>query len=252
MLIQYAALSKIGSKREINEDFYNVQQLDEQEPIIGHKSVLFAIADGMGGHPCGEIASALACESMEGFLDRQRNRSAEELQGFLVQRFFYADDQVRKYAVQTPLCQDMGTTLSALAIIGGKAVVAHVGDTRIYCLHDGKLRTLTTDHTFVQEMIEEGVLTIETAATSSYRNKLTKVMGTGEPLESIDTKIVDVLPGDRFLLSTDGLHDTISFNEIELIMGEGDDPEETASRLLSRAKDGVGQDDTTVIVVFTG
>jgi PPM family protein phosphatase len=251
MHIQHAAVSTVGPKRENNEDSYSIESHDAQGSIIECNSVLFTVADGMAGHPCGEIASVLACESFKGFLERHRNNSAEEFQGFLVQRFFYADDQVRIYADQNPFCLDMGTTLSALAIIGEKAVVAHIGDTRIYCLHNGNLRVLTKDHTLVQKMFEEGVLTSKTAATSSYRNKLTKVLGTNDPLESVDTTIFEVFSGDRFLLSTDGLHDTVSFNEIELIMREGGNPEKTADRLLSRAKDTGGQDDTTLIVVFT-
>jgi serine/threonine protein phosphatase PrpC len=251
MHIHHAAVSKNGLKREINEDSYIVEQHDERGAGTGCKRVLFAVADGMGGHPCGEVASTMACEALTGFLNRKWKSLGKGLERYLVQKLFYIDEQIRLHARQNPLCSHMGTTLSVIVIFGEKAVIAHVGDTRIYRLRAGKLKLLTTDHTFVQEMVEEGMLTVEMAAASPYGNILTQVIGTDELLESVDTQTLEIVPGDRFLLSTDGFHDTVSLKDIERIMGESGDPEKTASRLLSRAMVKGGKDDLTFILVYT-
>ena len=145
----------------------------------------------------------------------------------------------------------MGTTLSVMIIFGEKIVIAHVCDNRIYCLRDRKLKLLTTDHTFVQEMMDKGALTAEQVATAPHRNVLTQVVGTDEPIEFVFTQTVGIMSGDRFLLSSDGLHGSVSFEDIELMMAIGDDPEETTRRLLSQAIANGGQDDITLIVVNT-
>ncbi|MGB3209965.1 MAG: protein phosphatase 2C domain-containing protein [Desulforhopalus sp.] len=251
MHIQYAARSEIGLKRNNNEDSYKIELCDGQTSPQINNSMLFAVADGMGGHPCGEVASMMACESLKGFLDTPGKISEKKVQSILVKIFFYIDDQIKLYTRKNPDCLHMGTTLSVIVILGEKAVIAHVGDTRIYRLHDGKLRLLTTDHTFVQEMVEKGALTTEMAATSPHRNVLTEVVGTDEPLENVFTQTLDLVPGDRFLLSSDGLHGSVSFQDIELMMEKGNDPEETARRLLTRTMVEGGQDDITLIVVFT-
>ena len=162
--------------------------------------------------------------------------------------FFYIDEQIRLYAGKNPDCEHMGTTLSVFVLSGGKAVITHVGDTRIYRLHDEKLRLLTTDHTFVQEMMERGEVTAETAETAPYHNILTQVVGTDEPIEDVYSNTMDISPGDRILLSSDGLHDVVSFQEIEQIMKGGASPEDTAGQLLSQAVAKNGRDDITPIV----
>ncbi len=251
MDIQYAARSKVGLKRVNNEDCYIIEQGERKILATGDNPILFAVADGMGGHPCGEVASMIACQALSGFFDTQGSRSVKGLQSVLEKRFFYIDKQLRLDMIKNPVCLHMGTTLSVMIIFGEKIVIAHVGDTRIYCLRDRKLKLLTTDHTFVQEMMDKGALTDEQAATAPHRNVLTQVIGTDEPIEFVFTQNVDIMTGDRFLLSSDGLHGSVSFEDIELMMERGDDPEETTRRLLSLAVANGGQDDITLIVVNT-
>lgn len=251
MHIQYATRSKIGTRRSNNEDCCRIEIGDLRNVSSVDNRMLFAVADGMGGHPCGEVASMMACGALAGFFEAQGKVSGKKLQKTLEQSFFDIDEQIKQYTRKNPACLHMGTTLSVMIIFGEQAVISHVGDTRIYCLRDEKLKLLTTDHTFVQEMMEKGALTAKMGETSPYRNVLTRVIGTEEPLEGVSSQLLDIITGDRFLLSSDGLHDSVSFQDIELMMGDGDDPEKTAKGLMSCAIANGGRDDITLIIVHT-
>ncbi|MFZ7127822.1 MAG: PP2C family protein-serine/threonine phosphatase [Desulfobacterales bacterium] len=246
--IRYAAESDTGFKRENNEDAFRIEKSTCGNDSPGNGGILFAVADGMGGHACGEIASEMACKGVEGILNECDERP-EVFQRRLIERFHTIDDRIRAHSMLVPSCAHMGTTLSTIAIFGATAVIAHVGDTRIYHLRGGSLTLLTTDHTFVQEMLDEGELTPEEAASHPFRNMLTGVIGTEEPLEQVDTRRFDLAPGDRFLLCSDGLHDAVSFGEVEEILRENTDPDDAVRRLISLALDRGGKDNITVIVV---
>lgn len=248
MHVQYALRSETGLKRNNNEDFYRIELPHRQPTVRDDCFMLFAVADGMGGHPCGEIASKLACDNLADSLFTPRKDTWVKLQDELVKNFFYIDEQIRLQSHKNLDCEHMGTTLSVIVLSGEKAIIAHVGDTRIYCLHDEKLKLLTTDHTFVQEMIARGDVTAETAETAPYPNVLTQVVGTDELLEDVYTKTIDISPGDRILLSSDGLHDVVSFQEIEQIMKNEASPEDIAGQLLTQAIAQNGLDDVTLIV----
>jgi serine/threonine protein phosphatase PrpC len=248
MDVQYAVRSETGLKRSKNEDSYRIELCDGRNWGIGNSTLLMAVADGMGGHPCGEVASMMACEALIGILDTIKGNSEKHLLDYLVQRFFDIDDRIRLHTSKKTICSHMGTTLSVIVFWGEKAVIAHVGDTRIYCLRNDTLKLLTTDHTFVQEMYEKGVFTAEMVERSPHRNILTEVVGTDEHIEDVYTQVLDIFSGDQILLSSDGLHDTLSFDEIETIMKEGDTPETTAEQLFSQAIVKGGEDDITIIV----
>jgi protein phosphatase len=143
----------------------------------------------------------------------------------------------------------MGTTLSGLLVTEDFAVTAHVGDSRIYRLRRRKLEQLTTDHTFVQDMIEEKVLSEKDAVHHPLRHVLTRSVGTPEALEDVDTSIIEISRGDRFLLCTDGLHDMLSFREIRSLMLRHSEPQVAAERLLRKALKNGGRDNVTLIVV---
>lgn len=251
MQIRYAVKSEMGITRETNEDSYKIELCDRQITALSDDFTLFAVADGMGGHPCGEVASKMACEALPDRLQPREKNSVEELQSYLVKIFFSIDEQISLHTRKNPTCLHMGTTLSVMLMFAEKAVIAHVGDTRIYRLRDGILKLLTTDHTFVQEMVDKGVLNAEKAASSPHRNVLTQVVGTDDPLEDVSTQVLDILPDDRFLLSSDGLHDSVAFQDIERIIDKENDPEETTRQLLSLALANGGQDDITLIVIHT-
>lgn len=247
--IRYAVASDIGLKREKNEDAYIVEECDHDGCQTGCGRMLFVVADGMGGHSCGEVASTIACREMAGALDDLKHRP-ETCSRQLEAQFYLIDKRIRAHASVDPTCTHMGTTLSALAVNKSLAVIAHVGDSRIYRLRGDRLTLLTTDHTFVREMIDEGELSLEKAATHPFRNMLTLAIGTQEPLERVDTRTMNLAPGDRFLLCSDGLHDGVTFEEIKGILGRGADPTEAVRRLLSLALDRGGRDNITIIVVW--
>ncbi|MEE4603829.1 MAG: protein phosphatase 2C domain-containing protein [Desulfobacteraceae bacterium] len=247
--IRYATVSDIGLKRTKNEDAYIIEENDDNSRQLDYGGMLFAVADGIGGHACGEVASMMACRGMSGFLDKI-NTKPQVLLRYLVNRFHAIDDQIRVCSTQNKNCAHMGTTLSTIVITGRTALIAHVGDSRIYRMRNGRLTLLTTDHTFVQEMIDEGELSSEAAATHPFRNMLTLVIGTQEPLERVDARVFDLAAGDRFILSSDGLHDAVAFEEIKKILGDHNNPSDVAHQLLSLALDRGGRDNITIIVIY--
>lgn len=247
MKILYAARSDVGLKREDNEDAYIIVQ-PGQVGALKERVMLFALADGLGGHPCGEVASKMACNAMEGFLDELEG-DPELIEKRLLKRFHEIDENIRTLSGRKRACRNMGTTLSAVVFSGHSAIIAHVGDSRVYRLRDDRMEQITNDHTFLQEMIESGLLAPEDSAVNHFRNKLTNTVGTDEPLELVDTQRLEIVAGDRFLLSSDGLHDTVAFCDIKNTLQEVHDPEKAASHLLSLAIKNGGHDNITIIVI---
>lgn len=247
--LEYYAVSHIGLKRSRNEDAHAVY--DSASVVPGSsRAYLFGVADGMGGHPCGDLASSMACKRLKGFFigwnDRvDAGKSADRLKKLA----FSIDAQIRNQAAIDANCEEMGTTLSALLITASYGVTVHVGDSRIYRLRDGPLCKVTMDHTFVQEMIDEGDLSPEAALQHPLRHLLMQVLGTGDPLEKADTGIIDIAGGDRFLLSSDGLHDLVALETIEKTLADCDNPKKAAELLLQAALQRGGRDNVTAIVV---
>jgi len=248
--IRYFAVSDIGMRRKRNEDAYAIYDAADTMAVGNGMGLLFAVADGLGGHACGDLASQMACREMKAFFD---GSYLAGVKGKVVEKFseliHLIDLRIMEKATEDPACEDMATTLSALFIAGNWAVTAHVGDSRVYRLRKNQLEQLTSDHTFVQEMIEEGELTPESAANHPLRNMLTRVLGTREALETVDTSVVDTAPGDRFLLSSDGLHRMVSSATITAILKSETDPKKSADKLLQKALQNGGKDNVTVIVI---
>ena len=251
MHIRYAALTDIGFQRKRNEDSYVIEKR-ALRGLFGrnHEIYLFGIADGMGGHACGDIASEMACEEVAGFIDESLQICPPVIIRRLKEKFLHIDHLLRIYATVETGCADMGTTLSAMVILKNKGIVAHVGDCRILRLRQGELSRLTTDHRFVQEMIEEGLINEKAASSHPFRNKLTHVIGTSAPLEYVETGLIKLLQGDRYILSTDGLHDGLTQGEIKRILADSLTPETAAERLLSQGLQRGSKDNMTVIVTF--
>ena len=250
--LEVCSRTDIGLKRKRNEDSLLVIERGGLHPLLGE---LFAVADGMGGHPAGDMASRLACEALKDEYIRpltftQRLSLLVLPQKALVSRLKNAVDMAQKrlarYEVTHAKCRGFGTTLSALVIRGRRAIICHVGDSRIYRLRDGRLEQLTEDDTLVQEMVREGDLEQEEARTSPYRHVLTQALGGG--LEAIHTSVETVRSGDTFLLSTDGLHDLVPHVKIKEILGFKDIAS-ICPALVKAALAKGGKDNITVIVV---
>jgi len=228
MKVTAAAATDVGLVREGNEDSYLTE-----EP-------LFAVADGMGGHRGGEVASQLAVETLEKLFKQGAGDLPDQVQE--------ANRVVFERSVLDRKVAGMGTTLTAALVEGDRVRLAHVGDSRAYLLRDGKVRLLTEDHTLVHRMVTEGEISQEEAETHPQRSVLTRAVGV-DTVVDVDDDTVQILPGDRLLLCTDGLTSMVSEEVIEEVLRDVPDPQEAAQRLVRMANEAGGVDNTTVVVL---
>ena len=228
MRIATGVSTDIGRVREGNEDSYLV------EPP------LFAVADGMGGHRGGEVASQLALETVE--------RLFLEGRGTLSEQIREANRAVFSRSSEDRKVTGMGTTLTATMIDEGVAHVAHVGDSRAYLLRAGAFRQLTEDHTLVGRMVRAGEITPAEADVHPHRNVVTRALGQEADLE-VDEVDLGLLDGDRLLLCSDGLTNMVAEEQIQAILTSTADPQEAADRLVRAANRAGGLDNITVLVL---
>jgi PPM family protein phosphatase len=226
--IETGVATDIGRVREGNEDSYLV------EPP------LYAVADGMGGHRGGEVASHLALETVE-----ERARAD---QGTLADQVRAANRAVYERSQQDREVTGMGTTLTAAKLVDGTLLLAHVGDSRAYLLRGGALRQLTDDHTLVNRMVKAGEITTDEADVHPHRNVLTRALGT-EPEVQVDVSEVPLMDGDRALLCSDGLFGMVTEDQIQAILEAEPDPQKAAERLIRAANSAGGVDNITVVVL---
>jgi len=210
---------------------------------------LFAVADGMGGHRGGEVASQVAVRALEdGFLERR----AESL----LEAVHQANEKVFERAGDDPELRGMGTTLTAVALVhspdegdeGDVLVVVNVGDSRTYLFRDNELEQLTEDHSLVEEMVRSGRLTPEEAEGHPQRNIVTRALGI-EPEVDVDWLTVAPYAGDRFVLCSDGLFGEVDDGGIAAVLRRLEDPTDAAQELVRLANEGGGRDNITVVVV---
>ncbi len=228
MRIEAGVATDIGRVREANEDSYLV------EPP------LYAVADGMGGHRGGEVASQLALETVETLFQEGRGTLAEQVQ--------QANRVVFARSAEDSEVTGMGTTLTAALIGTNGAHLVHVGDSRAYLLRAGALRQLTEDHTLVNRMVKAGEISPEEADVHPHRNVLLRVLGT-EPAIDLDQQDVGLLEGDRLLLCSDGLTGMVTEDQVQAILEAEPRPQEAAERLVRAANRAGGLDNITVVVL---
>lgn len=238
--LHHAARTDVGRVRSHNEDAF----------LAVPEARLFVVADGLGGHAAGEVASGLAVEILsERLLGGADREAAQRLRHALEAAIREANEAIRRAAENDPRRAGMGTTVTALRLLdGGPWVIGHVGDSRAYLLRGGRLRRLTRDHTYVQRMVERGRLTDEQARVHPRSSVLTRALGIEEDIE-VATYEGEARPGDRFLLSTDGLTAMVAEAKLEAAMREEEDPEALARRLVESANAAGGADNITVVVV---
>ena len=253
--IKSCGKTDIGLSRENNEDCYLIVDPDNEAYDVSHSGLLFAVADGMGGHVGGEVASKMACEGLLEYYEPSIDQKTELSEpvfalGQLRRVIQKTNEEIYQYARSHPEFSGMGTTLSALVLFPEFAIIGHVGDSRIYRFRNRNLKLLTMDHTEVQAMIDSGHLTPEEAAVHPFRHALLQAVGTMAELETIDTGIESVQPGDLYLLSTDGLHDSISDKDIEQTLRETGDIHFACERLVDLALKKRGRDNITLIIIL--
>jgi protein phosphatase len=231
--MKFAACTDVGRVRKGNEDAF-----------LTAKN-LFAVADGMGGHMAGEVASSLALEGLQKEVERGAKTDPEEL---LLRAAQLANQTVFKNSLGKSDLQGMGTTLTAALKVGRKLIFAHVGDSRAYLLRTGELVQLTQDHSVVAEMVRRGKLKPEEAESHPARSILTRALGT-EPRVEIDLLSQDTQKGDRILLCTDGLTSMVSRDRVREIASRAHPLEEICEELVAQANANGGEDNITVVLV---
>ncbi|MGZ3420343.1 MAG: PP2C family protein-serine/threonine phosphatase [Polyangiales bacterium] len=242
-----AAKTDVGKKRTLNEDAF----------LVDDDLGLYLVADGMGGHAAGEIASSEAVATAYGMV-KQAHGSLKKLQGALddaqtraARRLMESAIQAATYMVYTLAELDreksgMGTTITGLLVLGDHAVTAQVGDSRIYQIRDGEVRQLTEDHTLIAWQLREGIITQEEARRSPHKNVITRAVGNREYVQ-VDTNLVPLAQGDRYLICSDGLHGYLRAAEIPEIAERGG--EEAVQAFIDLANERGGKDNSTAILV---
>lgn len=219
-----------GQRRERNEDSL----------VVDEALALFAVADGMGGHRGGEVASTTAVEALRAAVANQRAISEAVMD---------ANRAVFERAAGRPELQGMGTTLTAAVVVEPDSLLlGHVGDSRAYLLRDGELSRITEDHSLVEELVREGRITAEQAEVHPQRNIVTRALGIDREVAA-DVYAVPVRSGDRVLLCSDGLTNMVREREIGRIATEAADPEDVANQLVDAANAAGGDDNITVVVL---
>ncbi|OGR87742.1 MAG: hypothetical protein A3A86_02620 [Elusimicrobia bacterium RIFCSPLOWO2_01_FULL_60_11] len=248
MKIDIAGRSDVGKKRANNEDGFAV------DPEMG----LFIVADGMGGHNHGEVASKMAVDttlnSMKNFILKGQKAILGKVDPKVSERANQMASSVRlanqiifESARTKPQYSGMGTTIDAVLIHKDRAAVAHVGDSRVYLARDGKLTQITEDHSLVEDQVRQGLLKREEADRSHLKNVLTRALGVDEVTE-VDVVEVELRPGDLLIGCTDGLNKMVSDDEILKTVPLMKTPKMIADHLVDMANAAGGVDNVTVVV----
>jgi len=251
MRIECDGLSDVGRKRDHNEDAY----------VVGDQDKLFAVADGMGGHAAGEVASQIAIKTIYDFVQSTR-ADADVTWPFDYDPTLSGDANRLRTAIRLAnqkICdtirekedlKDMGTTIvGALMSPDGTVTVGHVGDSRAYLLRDGEIRQLTSDHSWVNEQVKLGFLDRADAVRHPFRNVVTRALGSRGEV-NVDLAEEALRPGDRLLLCSDGLTSMVEDDEILSTLHEaGDDPAASCRALVDAANSRGGDDNITAVLV---
>jgi serine/threonine protein phosphatase PrpC len=253
--IHFFAATDVGRVRDHNEDNY----------LVDKKLALFVVADGMGGHAAGEVASALAVRTVHEEVKKEKqliedhqagatgaskvtDRDILNLLEFAVQR---ACARIHEETQGDQQKRGMGTTLSALLVVDNQGFIGHVGDSRIYMMRSGKVQQLTEDHTVFNELIKRGKLTRDQIEKVAHKNAITRAVGVYERVE-IDTLLIELLPGDQFLLASDGLHGYVKDPEDLTPYLAATDGDTIVKSLIQFANEAGGKDNITSILVRLG
>jgi serine/threonine protein phosphatase PrpC len=244
MTLEHASLSDRGRIRQNNEDSCAVF-VPEGAGELADRGAVFVVADGMGGHRGGEIASRIAVRTIIAFY----TANADENRSYALSRAFReANKTIIEESVADSTLFGMGTTCTALALFRGRAFIAHVGDSRAYMVRGGRITQITHDHSIVGEMVRSGILSDEDARNHPKRNVITKSLGAQDDIAADMPAALDVAPGDTFLLCSDGLTTYLSDADIGDVVS-GSSPAEACKKLVKMANEAGGRDNVTVLIV---
>ncbi len=238
----------VGRKRDHNEDAF----------LIDEDLQLYLVADGMGGHAAGEVASATAIKVIKAEFAKHKKivrsygsdtkeETRNQVLDFVEKTVLKACAAIYKLGQSDKQRRGMGTTLSMMLISGTSAFIAHVGDSRIYLIREGEVHQITVDHSLINEQLKHGAITKEEARKAKYKNVITRAVGIQEQVR-VDTLHIDVLPFDQFLLSSDGFHDYLRSGDIEESIEAGE-AKDLPRRCIDMANKRGGKDNITVVFV---
>lgn len=237
-----AGMTDRGRRRARNEDAF----------LLRPHARIFAVADGMGGHAAGNIASRTAIDVLARAFERAPSPriGAATLARRLLGVFEDANHAILEHAAENRECAGMGTTLTALAPLAAseQCVIAHVGDSRAYRLRTGELTQLTRDHTWVQQQVDAGMLTSAESRHHPLASVLSRVLGTAA-VGPADTLVVDAAPADVFLLCSDGLTTMLDDADVRMLLDRALPLEDRARSLIEAANERGGLDNTTVVLL---
>lgn len=236
-----STITDVGLIRENNQDSYFASS-EKDFP-------LFIVADGMGGHKAGEVASQLAVETIREKLESviEDLTDEEAIKYNINKAILAANEKIYKTSLENPDCKGMGTTLTLAYIYDSKIILAHVGDSRAYIIRD-KMEQITEDHSLVNELIKNGSITPEEALKHPQKNMITRALGTSSSI-IVDFYVVDYVTNDIMLICSDGLSNMISEKEMFMIIKNEEDLNLATKRLVLRAKDNGGKDNITAILI---
>jgi serine/threonine protein phosphatase PrpC len=249
--LRYAARTDVGMRRNHNEDCFGI--LEEERLVL--------VADGMGGHAAGEIASGIATTEVGAFYQRTRDGSTDQWpfepnpdlsrsENRLVCAIKVANQRIFETARGDGGRRGMGTTLAAVAIDNGQICIAHVGDSRVYRVQGDSIARLTRDHSLLEQFKEINPgMTREEENNFPHKNVITRALGLQDDVE-VEIKRYDLVPGDEYLLCSDGLSGHVSDEEmLDILRESGDDLRGAVERLVEMANDAGGNDNITVVVL---
>jgi protein phosphatase len=234
----FCGKTDIGLRRSNNEDAF----------IISPELGFCLAADGMGGAAAGELASKIFADTVLEIFADSTDQSEKEILYRVKKAFSFANEKILDDATQNPNHEGMGCTAELLAFFEDGFALGHVGDSRTYRFRSGQLRQLTQDHTIVQQQIEEGLISSENIRNHPLRNVILRALGQEREL-ALDLLRGKILPGDLFLLCSDGLTDMVQDDQIQEILSSDTDIHRKADKLVESAKAAGGKDNITVVLV---
>ena len=249
MRIRYAAKTDVGMKRTHNEDYFSLIEQDQ----------LFLVADGMGGHASGEVASKMAAETMQEFFTRSQDddvtwpykmdRQLSFVENRLVVGVKMANQRIYEAALKDLRLKGMGTTIVGGQIVGDKLYIAHVGDSRCYRIRDGKIQQMTRDHSLLEDYKDaKPGMSEEEQRKFPHKNVITRALGMRDTVQ-VDLHAQDILPGDTYVFCSDGLSGMIDDDAILKIVVANTDLEVSVSALVEAANQAGGTDNVTVLAL---
>jgi len=237
------AKTDIGKARELNQDYYYISSLEDEIK-------LYILADGMGGYKGGEVASRLATESAKKYIYdnfEKVEKQKDEILKLIKDAVIYANMIVYEKSKEVEELEGMGTTLEICLIYNNKAYIGHIGDSRIYRIRKGIMRRLTKDHSYVQQLIEDGKITREEANTHPKKNMLTRALGCTSYVEP-DLRARNVEKDDILIMCSDGLTNMVREEHICKIVEEN--PQIAVDKLVKEANESGGYDNITVVIIM--